>query len=294
MVGWLCACYVPKEFFMLLRVIKKINNNVALATDESGAEVVIFGRGVGFPHMPYTLRDERRIQRIFRDVSEHVAEAAATISDEVLVVSSDIVDLAKVELSDLRFSPNLVFTLADHLQFAVERTRENITIENPLAADVAYVYPREYGLGKTAIGMVKNRVDVTLPATEACSVALHLVSGEAGECQGDMDLVVKSAKAIEKITDIVEGELDISIDRNSYAYVRFVAHLRFLMGRLFKHEAVASENGALFEEAAKDFPRAYACARKIDGFLKEEYGTSCTNEEILYLMMHIGRLATQH
>jgi len=143
---------------MLLHVIKKINNNVALATDESGAsqtraELVIFGRGVGFPHMPYTLRDERRIQRIFRDVSEHVAEAAATISDEVLVVSSDIVDLAKVELSDLRFSPNLVFTLADHLQFAVERTRENITIENPLAADVAYVYPREYGLGKTAIGI---------------------------------------------------------------------------------------------------------------------------------------------
>lgn len=197
---------------MAMRVTKKVNNNVALALDQAGNEVVIFGRGVGFPPTPYLLRDERQIKRVFRDVNARVAEAAAMISDEVLVVSSDIVDLARVELGEAtRLSPNLVFTLADHLQFAVERVGENITIENPLAADVAYVYPREYALGKTALGMVKGRVGVELPPTEACSVALHIVSGEAGEGQGDVSLVVRSARDIEKITGMVAEHLGVRI-----------------------------------------------------------------------------------
>ncbi len=34
---------------MAMHVTKKVNNNVALATDAAGNEVVIFGRGVGFP-----------------------------------------------------------------------------------------------------------------------------------------------------------------------------------------------------------------------------------------------------
>lgn len=280
---------------MAMRVTKKVNNNVALALDEAGNEVVIFGRGVGFPPMPYLLRDERQIKRVFRDVSARVAEAAATISDGVLVVSSDIVDLARVELGEMtRLSPNLVFTLADHLQFAVERVGESITIENPLAADVAYVYPREYGLGKTALGMVKGRVGVELPPTEACSVALHIVSGEAGEGQGDMSLVVRSALDIEKITGIVERELGVTLARDSYAYVRFVAHLRFLLGRLLKDESVASPNRALFDEAARDFPQTYACARQINDYLTKAHGLSCTSEELLYLMMHIGRLSALH
>lgn len=37
---------------MAMRVTKKVNNNVALALDEAGNEVVIFGRGVGFPPCP--------------------------------------------------------------------------------------------------------------------------------------------------------------------------------------------------------------------------------------------------
>ncbi len=245
--------------------------------------------------MPYLLRDERQVKRIFRDVNAHVAEAASTISDEVLVVSSDIVDLAHIELGETtRLSPNLIFTLADHLQFAVDRVGEGITIENPLAADVAYVYPREYALGKTSLGMVKGRVGVELPPTEACSIALHIVSGEAGEGQGDVSLVVKSARDIEKITGIVERELGVTLERDSYAYVRFVAHLRFLLGRLSKDESVVSPNSALFDEATRDFPQTYACACQINDFLSKEHGQSCTNEELLYLMMHIGRLSALH
>ncbi|MCH3943362.1 MAG: hypothetical protein LKE37_06810 [Atopobiaceae bacterium] len=36
-----------------MRIVKKINNNVALAVDACGKDVVVFGKGIGFPQMPY-------------------------------------------------------------------------------------------------------------------------------------------------------------------------------------------------------------------------------------------------
>lgn len=274
-----------------MRIVKKINNNVALAVDAAGKDVVVFGKGIGFPAMPYELDDVSCVQRMFHDVDNRVFEAVAAIPDKVLLVSSDIVDLARMEL-DCKLNPNLTFTLADHLQFAIERVRDDIPLENPLAAEVSYIYPRENEVGMQGIKMVESRTGVTLPEAEACSIALHIVNAEAArEGLGDMHLVMESAKVIERVTQIVEDKLEVKLDRSSYSYVRFVAHLRYLVGRLMQGASVKSSNSSLFRQAALDFPEAYACAYEVDQYLKKEHGWSCTDEELLYLMMHINRLA---
>ncbi|MCH3944102.1 MAG: PRD domain-containing protein [Atopobiaceae bacterium] len=274
-----------------MRIVKKINNNVALAVDVCGKDVVVFGKGIGFPQMPYELDDSTAIQRVFHDVDSRMLEAISAIPDDVLLVSSDIVELARMDL-DCKLNPNLTFTLADHLAFAIQRVHENIPLENPLAAEVAYVYPREHALGETGIKMVASRTGVTLPAAEACSIALHLVNAEsAREGLGDIHLVMESAKVIEHVTQIVERDLGVELDRSSYGYVRFIAHLRYLVGRLMQGQSVKSGNSSLFRQAALDFPEAYACAYEVDQYLKSEHGWSCTDEELLYLMMHVNRLA---
>lgn len=53
-----------------MEVYKKINNNVALARDAKGRELVVFGKGIGFASMPYELTDLSCIQRTFYDVNE--------------------------------------------------------------------------------------------------------------------------------------------------------------------------------------------------------------------------------
>ena len=52
-----------------MKIIRQINNNAALALDGNGKELVVLGRGVGFPKMPYELTDLSRIERTFYDVS---------------------------------------------------------------------------------------------------------------------------------------------------------------------------------------------------------------------------------
>lgn len=44
-----------------MKITKKINNNVALAQDAKGRELIVFGKGVGFPATPYELTDLSRV-----------------------------------------------------------------------------------------------------------------------------------------------------------------------------------------------------------------------------------------
>lgn len=272
-------------------ILKKINNNVALASTDTGEEVVVFGKGVGFHEMPYELEDESVIQRVFRDVDEKSIDGFEGISDEVLLVASDIVALADKAL-DCKLAGNLVISLADHLQYAVERAGEGVAIENPLSHEVAFVYPRETELGHRGVEIVLDRLGVELPESEVTSIALHLVNAEVdgmGSAQ-DMDLVMKSTVILERATQIIEGQLGQKLDRTSYAYVRFVAHLRFLIRRLMRGSCKETENSGLFRQAARDFPDAYRCAAGVNEYLKRDYNWSCSDEEMLYLMMHVNRL----
>lgn len=272
-------------------ILKKINNNVALASSDAGEEIVVFGKGVGFHEMPYELEDESVIQRVFRDVDEKCIGGFANIADDVLLVASDIVAMADKAL-DCALAGNLVVCLADHLQYALERTGDGIAIENPLSHEVAFVYPREVELGRRGIELVSERMGVNLPESEITSIALHLVNAEVdgmGSSQ-DMDLVMKSTVILERATQVIEGQLGQQLDRTSYAYVRFVSHLRFLIRRLMRGGCKETENSGLFRQAARDFPDAYRCAAGINEYLKRDYNWSCSDEEMLYLMMHVNRL----
>lgn len=103
-------------------VIKKINNNVALAQDADGNELVIFGKGVGFPQTPYELEDTSKLQRIFRHIDDSVMASIANISDDLIELAIEVIELAGNELN-CELNPNAFLTLADHLQFAAERER---------------------------------------------------------------------------------------------------------------------------------------------------------------------------
>ena len=93
-----------------------------------------------------------------------------------------------------------------------------------------------------------------------------------------------------EIAHSVEKQLGCSLDTASYCYIRFLAHLRFLVRRLVKGSCTQTENSSLFMQAARDFPEAYQCAYAINRVFEKEFKQSCSDEELLYLMMHINRL----
>ena len=272
-------------------ILKKINNNVALAASDAGEEVVVFGKGVGFHEMPYELTDESLIQRKFYNVPESLQEAIGSIPDDVLLAASDIACYAARELG-CKLSGGLPIILGDHLQFAVQRDDEQIYAPNPLEHEVAFIYPRELEIGKHALDIVREHTGVQLADSEATSVALHIVNAEVdglGRAK-DMDFIMKSTRVLDEVTRTVEKQIGRPIDTASYAYIRFLAHLRYLVRRLVKGSCQQTENSSLFMQAARDFPDAYQCAYAINRVFEKELNQSCSDEELLYLMMHINRM----
>ena len=272
-------------------ILKKINNNVALACSDAGDEVVVFGKGVGFPSMPYELEDTSVIEKTFVSDGGNSSDALISVSDEVLRASSDIADLAKANLG-CQMAAKLPFVMADHIQFAVERTRDGIEIENPLAHEVARVYQREHELGIQGLAIIQEYTGILLPEVEAASLALHMVNSELGTSTParNMDELLQTASILEGIVEVVERQVGFELDRTCYAYVRFITHTRYLIRRLMKDKPMDSANLSLFQQAARDFPDTYKLALAINQYLERTHNWSCSDEEMLYLMMHLNQL----
>ena len=77
-----------------MKLLRKINNNAAVAQDNRGREMVVLGRGVGFHSMPYELTDLSVVYRTFYDVDPQYYEILSNLPEEALLAAADITEQA--------------------------------------------------------------------------------------------------------------------------------------------------------------------------------------------------------
>lgn len=269
-----------------MRIIRKINNSAAVARDSNGKEIVILGKGLGFPDVPYELEDLSRIERSFYDVDPRYLDMIGSLQREVLLASAEIAEEAEIQLN-AQLNPNLPLTLADHMQFAMERISKGTEIATPIAYDVKHLYPREYDLGKKALDIFENNVGVRMPEIEAVNVALHLINAQSES--GNARFTMRTFQIIGEIDDIVEQQLNITLNKESYSYSRFAMHLQYLIQRLASGRPTDNLGSSMLKPMAREYPEIFYCARQITKYLESTYSWRCNDEETLYLMMHINR-----
>ena len=189
-----------------------------------------------------------------------------------------------------QFRENVVFTLADHIDFAIQRYRKNINIKLPLLYEVRQLYPGESELGRQALDILKKRLKVSLPREEAAAIALHFVNYKA---QADTAPDIDYGSLIEQATAIVERELNVTVDRDGFNYYRFVTHMHYMMKRTLDDTMIDSQNRELFESMKKEYPDIYSCAVKVAALIDQKLQKHLSEEEILYLILHINRLCAR-
>lgn len=270
-----------------MQVIKKVNNNAAICLDSSNRELVAFGNGIGFPKVPYELTDLSVIKHTYYDVDSRYIGLLSELPEEVIEVSSQIVELARNTLAQ-NLNGNVVFTLADHLAFAIERTEQHIDIKNPLTYDLNHLYPKEIAVGKQAILLIQKVLGVKLAESEATSVALHLINAENG--LGDIEDTVKTTRIVNEITQIIQDFFLIQIDDGGLAFSRFVVHLHYLIIRSQSNTPLDKANASLYEFTKQKYPKTYQCLLKIKLFIETSCHMTLNQDEELYLMIHLNRL----
>ena len=271
---------------------KVINNNIISAYEKSGAEVIVMGRGIGFKKKQGEVVPADQISKIFRiksrTLAEQFKELLANMPLERVRISDEIISHAKDHLK-LKLNQSIYVTLTDHINFAIERVSQGIEPQNALLWEIKRFYPQEFQLGIYALELIQDRLGILLPEDEAGFIALHFVNAEYGT---DIRDAVKFPDQMQAIVDIVERDLGILLDESSLHYERFMTHIKFLIQRIYRKELLSSEDRELSLMMQRKYPREYQCSVKVAEYIMQATGCRLSEEEIMYLSVHIRRVTT--
>ena len=268
-----------------MKVKKNINNNVSVCLDRNGNEVIVFGKGVGFTKPPYEI-DESRIDKVYYGISEAYISMFNAIPENILAASDRIISYAQTKISN-PLNPNTIITLADHIQFAVKRYSKNIAIELPIAIDIKHMYKAETDVGRYALKLLSTEAGIKLPEEEAVYIAMHIINAEIISGGGSAK---NATDVINDIVDIIETYFDFEVDKDGFNYSRFVSHMHYLLKRVKEGTLIEEKNSKLYASLVDDWQQIYACCNKICEYLQDTMKKELTDEERLYLMLHIDRL----
>lgn len=273
--------------------IRKLNNNAVVCRDSLNREVVALGKGIGFGgDFPREL-DMAAIERTFYSVDTKGQRIMQDLPADVLIFTARVMDIVTNELP-YELSPNAVLIMADHLSFAIARQKKGIRFDMTFAYDVQQLYPLEFKIGRYVVARLRQEMGVVLPNEEVAGIAMNLVNAKTGtEVEASSSRACSFEQLLNEVTAIVERDFRTIIDRDTFEYSRFATHVQYLFRRIQGGEKISSANLALYGNSREEFPELASCIDHISGYIEHSWGTRLTDDEKLYLLLHVNRICSQ-
>ncbi|WP_342045227.1 BglG family transcription antiterminator LicT [Bacillus sp. OTU530] len=273
-----------------MKIERILNNNAVISTKDK-QEIIIVGRGIAFKKQVGEEVNQEQIDKVFtlenEDIMKKFKTLIADMPIEYMEISEKIIAYAKIKLGK-KLNDSIYIHLTDHIYFAIERYRNNLPIKNGLLWETRQLYKEEYEIGLEALNMVCEQFGVILPEDEAGFLALHIVNAELNE---EMPIVKNMTKVMQEILTMVKYHFKIEFNENSLPFYRFITHLKFFAQRLVKgnHYNSTTDDG-LYHVIQEKYPEAHKCSQKIKRFIESSYTYELTDEEMIYLTIHIERV----
>ncbi|MFD1171197.1 PRD domain-containing protein [Oceanobacillus picturae] len=273
------------------KIKKVLNTSVVLVENEKKQEYILFGKGIGFGQKVGNIIETRKADQTFIPIENTKAKEFLSLLDSIPPVyfelTQNIISEAEKRLNT-KLNSGILFTLMDHLSFAVERYNKNINITNRVYWEIKSYYSEEFSVGVFAVELINQEFNIELPKEEAANIAFHIINAQSdGNKTKDG---MKHAKMIGSVVNLVQYTLNINMDKENIHYTRFITHVRFFVERYFNDTMLEDKDDILFEQIASLYPNAMDGAFKIKQYIKQVYGKNIPNDELTYLAVHIHRL----
>lgn len=278
-----------------MKIEKVFNNNVVQILGINNEEIIVMGKGLGFQKKPGDEVNQDLIEKRFilqntdTDMVGELSRVYVDLDSEEIDLVLEIIHQGQEKLGQT-FDISLYIALADHLHYTIQRTREGLTLQNPLAWEVRKFYPEEFQLGKDTIELVKEKMTLQLADDEATSIALHFINA-----QKDGGLLEKNrliSKIVSDILEIVRLHFGEVRDEESISYNRFITHVQYFAQRVANGLVQGKNDAFLYEQVKENYPHAFACTEKIKSYVESAYNFAMSRDEQIYLTIHIQRLET--
>lgn len=270
---------------------KVLNNNVVISVDERGRERVLMGRGVGFQLKATGIIDANQVEKTFvldqASDQEHAVRVLAYAPYPIVEAVGAAVDGAERQLGrDL--GRRLLIAVIDHIQYVLERLDNGIRIPTANLPQLRVLHPQEFAAATQMSETISSKLDRILPSEEAAFLTMHLLSATRNEPNGT---AAQLFRRVQHVVTTVETGLGVTLDVDSPGYARFILHVQFLLQRLVSESMLRSSDNSFFEFARMKYPDSYRIAEEVKRYVSAATGSDLTDEELLYLIVHVERLA---
>lgn len=273
-----------------LRITKVFNNNSVAATLPDGREAVLVGPGLGFNKHRNDPVDLEQVEKrfILEATAENEGMASILVSLPYAVVELTSEIAARLHDRYKLLLPSVVeIGLADHLAAALDRLTATTPLFNNLLFETKATYRQEFEMALEVLDWVEELTGRRLPLEEAGFITLHLVN--AG-LTGNMVETQRTATAVHGVMEIVREWMPKTANLGSSNIERFLTHLKFVIRRLSENAQLSGKHKNLFAMLRNTEPESFDCATSVATYLNQAFGTVLSEEEVLYLMIHLARL----
>ncbi len=290
--------FMCSERGLNMQIHNILNNYVVVVLDEQEKEQVVMGRGLAFKKKCGDEIDPAQIDKVFTmsnpDTNNKFQEIVANIPLEYMLLVEDIITYAKTHIGK-KINDSIYISLADHIFMSVKRFSEGIVVKNALLWDIKRFYKDEFYIGQKAVEMIAQRTKIILPEDEAGFIALHFVNAQMEENPDKVEDMYTITKVMQELSNIVKYYFNMEYDEDSVYYYRFVTHLKFFAQRLVTKKTYQEESeDDLLDIIKMKYKNAYECVKVIKKFLVEQYDYLLSDEEMLYLTIHIARVTNKN
>lgn len=275
-----------------MQIEKVLNNNVVIAKDKHGQDIIVMGSGIAFQKKRGEQIDSCKIERIFTQNDSHLStkiqSALKNIPVEYFEFTEKEIQYAQEKLQ-CKFNDQLYLSLMDHICFTIKRYHENMLIQNRLLFETKLMYPNEFKVGLKVVEDMNKTFNVSLPEDEAAFIALHFVNANLGT---ENKRSKKQDQLVQDMLTIIKNYLKLSINDETLQYVRLVTHLKFFAQRITENQMQTTSSGdvQLFDVVKDKYKQSFECVQRICQYLQIEYGYKVNDEEKMYLTIHIERI----
>jgi transcriptional antiterminator len=271
-----------------LKITKVLNNNVVMILDGE-IERILIGRGIGFGlNSGGFLLDKSKIEKVFtieqQEYNTKFNKLVQNVSNDIIGICEEIIYMISKELGEV-LSERIHIGLTDHIQFMIYRLNNNNEISNPFILEIMSLYKEEFRIAEKAVKMLKDYTKLDIPDEEIGFIAIHINSARS---KNDLTQTLKFTFLCNSITELLEDELNIEIDRETLDYARFLTHLRFAIQRTVNGKSIKNE---LLDVTKKKMKKFFKISKKVAGLIEEDLGIKVEEDEIAYITFHVSRLS---
>lgn len=274
-----------------VKIKKVLNNNVVIAQNTNDEETILMGLGLGYGKKAGEVVEDKKIEKIF---ALKVTSEQQNFSELLSEIPSGIVELSILTLAkaktkfDKTISDTVLVAFADHLNAAIIREKDNITIKNFLLWDIKRFFPEEFALCLETLQKVKEKLNISLPEDEAGFLAMHIVNGTLGSGH---EYAMELTKLMEEILTTLKYTLQVNFNEQDIYFQRFITHLKFFTERILSNtKSDESTDEDLFLLIMGKYPRAYIGTKKVSEFLKQTRSYEVSQNEQIYMTVHLARI----